>query len=67
MSTREDYHKEISQNLLEKDQYRKQIRELGEKCDELQVQLLRAQGEVLSLQNQLRHQNCTYQVFKLSL
>lgn len=61
MSTREEYHKEISQNLLEKDQYRKQIRELGEKCDELQVQLLRAQGEVLSLQNQLRRQNCTYQ------
>ncbi|XP_076145064.1 caspase recruitment domain-containing protein 9 isoform X2 [Alosa pseudoharengus] len=61
MSTREEYHKEIAQNLQDKDQYRKQIRELGEKCDELQVQLLRTQGEVLSLQNQLRRQHCTYQ------
>ncbi|KAL2079629.1 hypothetical protein ACEWY4_025373 [Coilia grayii] len=62
MSTREEYHKEILQNLQEKDQYRKQIRELREKCDELQVELLRTQGEILSLKTQQRRHYSIYQV-----
>uniref|UniRef100_A0A8C9RR71 Caspase recruitment domain family member 9 n=1 Tax=Scleropages formosus TaxID=113540 RepID=A0A8C9RR71_SCLFO len=52
--TREAYHLENSRNLQEKDQHRKQIQELGERCDELQVQLFRTQGEVISLETKLR-------------
>ncbi|XP_016383334.1 caspase recruitment domain-containing protein 9-like [Sinocyclocheilus rhinocerous] len=54
--TREEYHLENSKNLQDKDQYRKQIREMGERYDELQVQLFRTQGEVLALQSKLRKQ-----------
>lgn len=54
--TREEYHLENSKNLQDKDQYRKQIREMGERYDELQVQLFRTQGDVLALQAKLRKQ-----------
>ncbi|XP_073721789.1 caspase recruitment domain-containing protein 9-like isoform X1 [Misgurnus anguillicaudatus] len=57
IATREEYHLESSKNLQEKDNYRKQIREMGERYDELQVQLFHAQGEVLGLQAKLRKQN----------
>ncbi|XP_048838328.1 caspase recruitment domain-containing protein 9 isoform X2 [Brienomyrus brachyistius] len=52
--TREEYHMENCQNIQAKDQYRKQIQELGERCDELQVQLFRTQGKVISLEGKLR-------------
>ncbi|MBN3299812.1 CARD9 protein, partial [Amia calva] len=52
--TREEYHQEYSKSLMDKDLYRKQIRELGERCDELQVQLFRREGEVLSMETKLR-------------
>ncbi|KAL4646512.1 caspase recruitment domain-containing protein 9 [Arapaima gigas] len=52
--TREAYHLDNTRNLQEKDQYRKQIREFGERCDELQIQLLRTQGEVITLETKLR-------------
>ncbi len=47
---------ENSKNLQDKDQYRKQIREMGERYDELQVQLFRTQGEALALQSKVRKQ-----------
>lgn len=53
---------ENSKNLQDKDQYRKQIREMGERYDELQVQLFRTQGEVLALQSKLRKQKNPIQV-----
>ncbi|KAK7165012.1 hypothetical protein R3I94_003407 [Phoxinus phoxinus] len=60
--TREEYHLENSKNLQDKDQYRKQIREMGERYDELQVQLFRTQGDVLALQAKLRKQKNPIQV-----
>uniref|UniRef100_A0A8C2JMA3 Caspase recruitment domain-containing protein 9-like n=1 Tax=Cyprinus carpio TaxID=7962 RepID=A0A8C2JMA3_CYPCA len=60
--TREEYHLENSKNLQDKDQYRKQIREMGERYDELQVQLFRTQGEVLALHSKLRKQKNPIQV-----
>ncbi|KAK2911715.1 hypothetical protein Q8A67_003848 [Cirrhinus molitorella] len=60
--TREEYHLENSKNLQDKDQYRKQIREMGERYDELQVQLFRTQGEALALQSKLRKQKNPIQV-----
>uniref|UniRef100_A0AAY4BQ85 CARD domain-containing protein n=1 Tax=Denticeps clupeoides TaxID=299321 RepID=A0AAY4BQ85_9TELE len=63
IATREEYHQENSRNLQDKDKYRKQIRELGEKCDELQVQLFRTEGEVLALQTKLK--NCAHQVCRI--
>ncbi|XP_050964885.1 caspase recruitment domain-containing protein 9 isoform X3 [Labeo rohita] len=60
--TREEYHLENSKNLQDKDQYRKQIREMGERYDELQVQLFRTQGDVLALQSKLRKQKNPIQV-----
>ncbi|XP_043095731.1 caspase recruitment domain-containing protein 9 isoform X2 [Puntigrus tetrazona] len=60
--TREEYHLENSKNLQDKDLYRKQIREMGERFDELQVQLFRTQGEVLALQSKIRKQKNPIQV-----
>lgn len=57
ISSREEYHQENCKNLQDKDRYRKQLREMGERYDELQVQLFRAQGEILALQAKLRKQN----------
>ncbi|KAJ8005928.1 hypothetical protein DPEC_G00122980 [Dallia pectoralis] len=59
IASREEYHQENSRSLQEKDQYRKQIRELGEHCDELQVQLFRTEGEVMALQTKLRRITCS--------
>lgn len=57
ISSREEYHQENCKNLQDKDRYRKQLREMGERYDELQVQLFRAQAEILALQAKLRRQN----------
>lgn len=60
---------ENSKNLQDKDQYRKQIREMGERYDELQVQLFRTQGEALALQSKVRKQKnpiqavCTLEMY----
>ncbi|KAG8142098.1 hypothetical protein E2320_006726 [Naja naja] len=45
--TQEECHKQYSQGLREKDSYRKQIREFGERCDELQLQLFQKEGRLL--------------------
>ncbi|XP_016361248.1 caspase recruitment domain-containing protein 9-like [Sinocyclocheilus anshuiensis] len=62
--TREEYHLENSKNLQDKDQYRKQIREMGERYDELQVQLFRTQGDVLALHSKIRKKKNPIQVMK---
>ncbi|XP_018419566.1 PREDICTED: caspase recruitment domain-containing protein 9 [Nanorana parkeri] len=54
IATREEFHSQYAKSLKDKDAYRKQIRELGEKCDELQIQLIRSEGKLLSLETKLR-------------
>ncbi|KAI4898345.1 hypothetical protein NFI96_024572 [Prochilodus magdalenae] len=55
-AAREEYHQENCKSLQDKDRYRKQIREMREHYDELQVQLFRTQGEVVALQAKVRKQ-----------
>ncbi|XP_071980547.1 caspase recruitment domain-containing protein 9 isoform X2 [Engystomops pustulosus] len=45
ITTREQFYKQYAKSLTEKDMYRKQIRELGVKCDDLQIQLFRSEGK----------------------
>lgn len=52
--TQEECQKQYSQGLREKDSYRKQIRELGERCDEVQLQLFQKKGRLLSAEAQLK-------------
>ncbi|XP_074150197.1 caspase recruitment domain-containing protein 9 isoform X3 [Sminthopsis crassicaudata] len=52
--TREEFHLQYSNSLKEKDELRKQIRELGEKYDELQLQLFKKEGQVLSMESKLK-------------
>ena len=63
MSSRADLHTESTVYLQEKDQYREQVRQLTERCDWQQLQLLRSKGEVLQLQTRVRRLTCsTHQV-----
>lgn len=55
IAAREEYHQENCKNLQEKDKYRKQIREMGERYDELQIQLCRTQAEVVAVQAKFRN------------
>ncbi|XP_044309104.1 caspase recruitment domain-containing protein 9 [Varanus komodoensis] len=52
--TQEGFHKQYSNSLLDKDLYRKQIRELGERCDELQLQLYQKEGQLLGAKAKLK-------------
>ncbi|XP_020837553.1 caspase recruitment domain-containing protein 9 isoform X2 [Phascolarctos cinereus] len=52
--TREEFHLQHSNSLKEKDELRKQIRELGEKYDELQLRLFKKEGQVLSMESKLK-------------
>ncbi|XP_027725301.1 caspase recruitment domain-containing protein 9 isoform X2 [Vombatus ursinus] len=52
--TREEFHLQYSNSLKEKDELRKQIRELGEKYDELQLQLFKKEGQLLSMESKLK-------------
>ncbi|KAG8447511.1 hypothetical protein GDO86_014857 [Hymenochirus boettgeri] len=54
MSTREQFHLQYSKSLVEKDLYRKQLQEMGERCDDFQIQLFRREGELLALQTKLK-------------
>ncbi|XP_075041942.1 caspase recruitment domain-containing protein 9 [Mixophyes fleayi] len=54
IATREEFHTHYAKSLLEKDLYRKQIRELGEKCDDLQIQLFRSEETLLALETKLK-------------
>lgn len=44
----------MSQCLIDKDKYRKQIRELEEKSDELQIEIVRKEAKIVNLECKLR-------------
>ncbi|POI33742.1 hypothetical protein CIB84_002507 [Bambusicola thoracicus] len=52
--TREQFYTQYSKNLVERDTYRKQIRELGERCDELQLQLFQKESQLLATEAKLK-------------
>ncbi|NXE92046.1 CARD9 protein, partial [Menura novaehollandiae] len=52
--TREQFHLQYSKNLVERDAYRKQIRELGERCDEMQLQLFQKESQLLATEAKLK-------------
>lgn len=52
--TREQFYAQYSKNLMERDAYRKQIRELGERCDELQLQLFQKESQLLATEAKLK-------------
>ncbi|XP_069604263.1 caspase recruitment domain-containing protein 9 [Ranitomeya imitator] len=54
IATREQFYGQYTKCLTEKDLYRKQIRELGEKYDDLQIQLFRSEGSLLALETKLK-------------
>ncbi|XP_066436607.1 caspase recruitment domain-containing protein 9 [Eleutherodactylus coqui] len=54
LATREQFYEQYTKCLTEKDLYRKQIRELGEKSDDLQIQLFRSEGKLLALKTKLK-------------
>uniref|UniRef100_A0A3B4V3F9 CARD domain-containing protein n=1 Tax=Seriola dumerili TaxID=41447 RepID=A0A3B4V3F9_SERDU len=45
---------QFSQCLIDKDKYRKQIRELEEKSDELQIEIVRKEARLVTLESRLR-------------
>lgn len=54
IATREQFYEQYTKCLTEKDLYRKQIRELGEKSDDLQIQLFRSEGKLLAMETKLK-------------
>ncbi|XP_012663694.1 caspase recruitment domain-containing protein 9 isoform X2 [Otolemur garnettii] len=56
MASREELHKQFARNLQEKDQLRKRVRELGEKVDDLQLQLFQRQAQLRATEGRLRRQ-----------
>ncbi|NWZ71955.1 CARD9 protein, partial [Acrocephalus arundinaceus] len=52
--TREQFQVQYSKNLVERDAYRKQIRELGERCDEMQLQLFQKESQLLATEAKLK-------------
>lgn len=51
---RDDAQHQFSQSLIDKDKYRKQIRELEEKSDELHIKIVRKEAKLVSLESRLR-------------
>uniref|UniRef100_A0A8C3C055 Caspase recruitment domain family member 9 n=1 Tax=Cairina moschata TaxID=8855 RepID=A0A8C3C055_CAIMO len=51
---REQFYTQYSKNLVERDTYRKQIRELGERCDEMQLQLFQKESQLLATEAKLK-------------
>ncbi|XP_057673405.1 caspase recruitment domain-containing protein 11 isoform X3 [Corythoichthys intestinalis] len=51
---RDDAQHQFSQSLIDKDKYRKQIRELEEKSDELQIEMVRKEARLVTLESRLR-------------
>ncbi|XP_064249271.1 caspase recruitment domain-containing protein 9 isoform X1 [Passer domesticus] len=52
--TREQFHMQYCKSLLERDAYRKQVRELGERCDEMQLQLFQKESQLLATEAKLK-------------
>ncbi|XP_076607659.1 caspase recruitment domain-containing protein 11 [Chaetodon auriga] len=51
---RDEAQHQFSQSLIEKDKYRKQIRELEEKSDELHIEIVRKEAKLVTLESRLR-------------
>lgn len=56
MASREELHAQCAQSFQDKDKLRKQVRELGEKADELQLQLFQTEGRLLAAEGRLKQQ-----------
>ncbi|KAM4876262.1 LOW QUALITY PROTEIN: caspase recruitment domain-containing protein 9 [Thomomys bottae] len=56
MACREELHTQCARRLQEKDELRKRVRELGEKADELQLQLFQCEGRLLAAESRLKQQ-----------
>lgn len=51
---RDDAQHQFSQSLIDKDKYRKQIREMEEKSDELHIEIVRKEAKLVTLESRLR-------------
>ncbi|KAM9843995.1 caspase recruitment domain-containing protein 11 [Aulostomus maculatus] len=51
---RDEAQHQSSQSLIDKDKYRKQIRELEEKADELHIEMVRKEAKLVTLESRLR-------------
>ncbi|XP_043956643.1 caspase recruitment domain-containing protein 11 isoform X3 [Gambusia affinis] len=51
---RDEAQHQFSQSLVDKDKYRKQIRELEEKSDELHIEIVRKEAKLVALESRLR-------------
>lgn len=52
--SRDEAQTQYSQCLIEKDKYRKQIRELEEKNDEMRIEMVRREACIVTLESKLR-------------
>ena len=52
--SRDEAQHHFSQCLVDKDKYRKLIRELEEKSDELHIEIVRKEGKLVTLESRLR-------------
>ncbi|KAL0992493.1 hypothetical protein UPYG_G00094010 [Umbra pygmaea] len=52
--SRDEAQHQSSQGLVDKDKYRKQIRELEEKSDEMQIEIVRKEAKIVTLESRLR-------------
>ncbi|XP_059957974.1 caspase recruitment domain-containing protein 9 isoform X1 [Mesoplodon densirostris] len=65
--TREELHAQHARSLQDKDALRKQVRELSEKADELQLQLFQREGQLLAVEGRLRWQQLETSVLSSDL
>ncbi|KAF3700452.1 Caspase recruitment domain-containing protein 11 CARD-containing MAGUK protein 1 [Channa argus] len=54
---RDEAQHHFSQSLIDKDKYRKQIRELEEKSDELHIEIVRKEAKIVTLECRLRRRS----------
>ncbi|KAJ8372852.1 hypothetical protein AAFF_G00276250 [Aldrovandia affinis] len=52
--SRDEAQNQFSQCLVDKDKYRKQIRELEERSDELHIEIVRKEAKIVNLESKLR-------------
>uniref|UniRef100_A0A8C5DRG4 Caspase recruitment domain family, member 11 n=1 Tax=Gouania willdenowi TaxID=441366 RepID=A0A8C5DRG4_GOUWI len=52
--SRDEAQHQFSQSVIDKDRYRKQIRELEEKSDELHIEIVRKEAKLVTLESRLR-------------
>nr|XP_006218421.1 caspase recruitment domain-containing protein 9 [Vicugna pacos] len=67
IARQEELHAQHARNLQEKDALRKQVRELSEKADELQLQLFQREGQLLAAEGRLRRQQLETSVLSSDL